>query len=136
LSVNLFSNNTTFNGVRAHALDCNAMPPSANADGHDPPLTSATEKACCRPQFRAGSSPPAGQPEPRFWISTFSEVAGIWPRARSSSGAFTCDSHAGKLHLRRGAHFTRSTGSSRSRLRTFTTVTNTVPNGTSTATRF
>jgi len=66
LSVNLFSNNTTFNGVRLYALDRNAMINGGAANTIAFTITTAdvgAEYSLLPATFRTGSAPAAGQPE-------------------------------------------------------------------------
>jgi Carboxypeptidase regulatory-like domain/Domain of unknown function (DUF4214) len=68
-SVNLFSNNTTFNGVRVFALPRSAMingtgAPNAGAVAFTITPANLGDKYSLQPaSFRSGSPPPAGQPE-------------------------------------------------------------------------
>ncbi len=66
LSMNEFSNNTTFNGVRVYALDRNSMVNggSANAIGFSIfPADLGDQYSLVPASFRTGDPPPAGQPE-------------------------------------------------------------------------
>src|SRR6478609_5134160 len=66
LSMNEFSNNTTFNGVRVYALDRNSMinAGSANAIGFTIAAADLGDQYSLVPaSFRTGDPPPAGQPE-------------------------------------------------------------------------
>ena len=66
LSMNEFSNNTTFNGVRVYALDRNSMVNggSANAIGFSIlPANLGDQYSLVPASFRTGDPPPAGQPE-------------------------------------------------------------------------
>ena len=90
LSMNEFSNNTTFNGVRVYALDRNSMINAgpANAIGFSIlPADLGDQYSLVPASFRTGDPPPAGQPE---W---FMDVNSSRPRAqlrpRFLSGAFT-----------------------------------------------
>jgi Domain of unknown function (DUF4214) len=65
LSMNEFSDNTTFNGVRVYALDRNSMVNggSSNAIGFSILLADLGDQYSLVPaSFRTGSAPPAGQP--------------------------------------------------------------------------
>src|ERR1035437_640100 len=65
-TVNLFSNNTTFNGVRVFALDRNAMIGGGAANAVTftiLPADLGDQYSLVPASFRAGSAPPAGQPE-------------------------------------------------------------------------
>src|SRR5437773_4688758 len=66
LSVNEFSNNTTFNGVRVYALDRNSMinGGSSNAIGFSIlPADLGDQYSLLPATFRTGLAPPVGQPE-------------------------------------------------------------------------
>ena len=66
LSMNEFSNTTTFNGVRVYALDRNSMVNggSANAIGFSIlPANLGNQYSLVPASFRTGDPPPAGQPE-------------------------------------------------------------------------
>src|SRR6516165_6706228 len=66
LSINEFSNNTTFNGVRVYALDRNSMinGGSAHAIGFSIlPANLGDQYSLVPASFRTGNPPPAGQPE-------------------------------------------------------------------------
>lgn len=66
LSMNEFSNNTTFNGVRVYALDRNSMINGgpANAVGFSIlPADLGDQYSLVPASFRTGDPPPAGQPE-------------------------------------------------------------------------
>jgi hypothetical protein len=66
LTLNEFSNNTTFNGVRVYALDRNSMVNggSSNAIGFSIlPADLGDQYSLVPASFRTGSPPPAGQPE-------------------------------------------------------------------------
>ena len=66
LSVNLFSNNTTFNGVRIFALDRNAMingGPASTIAFSILPADLGDQYSLVPATFRTGLPPPAGQPE-------------------------------------------------------------------------
>ena len=66
LSMNEFSNTTTFNGVRIYALDRNSMVSggSANAIGFSIlPADLGDQYSLVPASFRTGALPPAGQPE-------------------------------------------------------------------------
>ena len=66
LSMNEFSNNTTFNGVRVYALDRNSMVNggSAHAIGFSIlPANLGNQYSLVPASFRTGDPPPAGQPE-------------------------------------------------------------------------
>ena len=66
LSMNEFSNNTTFNGVRVYALDRNSMVNggSAHAIGFSIlPADLGDQYSLVAASFRTGDPPPAGQPE-------------------------------------------------------------------------
>src|SRR5436190_4348569 len=66
LSMNEFSTNTTFNGVRVYALDRNSMVNggSANAIGFSIlPADLGDQYSLVPASFRTGDPPPAGQPE-------------------------------------------------------------------------
>ena len=66
LSMNEFSNNTTFNGVRVYALDRNSMVNggSAHAIGFSIlPADLGDQYSLVPASFRTGNPPPAGQPE-------------------------------------------------------------------------
>ena len=66
LSMNEFSNNTTFNGVRVYALDRNSMVNGgpANAIGFSIlPANLGDQYSLVPASFRTGNPPPAGQPE-------------------------------------------------------------------------
>ena len=78
LTMNLFSNNTTFNGVRVYALDRSSMVAggAANAIGFTiAPSDLGNQYSLLAATFRTGDPPPAGQPE---WIMDVnsSSVAG------------------------------------------------------------
>ncbi len=78
LSVNLFSNNTTFNGVRVYALDRASMinGGAANTIAFSIlPADLGDQYSLVPATFRAGSPPPAGQPE-WFMDINSSAVAG------------------------------------------------------------
>src|ERR1041384_3318101 len=66
LSVNTFSDNTTFTGVRVYALDRNSMINGGPANTISFPITPANlgdQYSLVPASFRTGSPPPAGQPE-------------------------------------------------------------------------
>jgi hypothetical protein len=66
MSVNMFSNNTTFNGVRVYALDRNSMinGGSANTIAFSIlPADLGDQYSLLPATFRTGDAPPAGQPE-------------------------------------------------------------------------
>ena len=78
LSMNEFSNNTTFNGVRVYALDRNSMINAgpANAIGFTIAAADLGDQYSLVPaSFRTGDPPPAGQPE-WFMDVNSSSVAG------------------------------------------------------------
>ena len=78
LSMNEFSNNTTFNGVRVYALDRNSMVNggSAHAIGFSIlPANLGNQYSLVPASFRTGNPPPAGQPE-WFMDVNSSSVAG------------------------------------------------------------
>ena len=78
LSMNEFSNNTTFNGVRVYALDRNSMVNGgpANAIGFSIlPADLGDQYSLVPASFRTGDPPPAGQPE-WFMDVNSSAVAG------------------------------------------------------------
>ena len=78
LSMNEFSNNTTFNGVRVYALDRNSMVNggSAHAIGFSIlPANLGDQYSLVPASFRTGNPPPAGQPE-WFMNVNSSSVAG------------------------------------------------------------
>ena len=78
LSMNEFSNNTTFNGVRVYALDRNSMINAgpANAIGFTIAAADLGDQYSLVPaSFRTGDPPPAGQPE-WFMDVNSSAVAG------------------------------------------------------------
>ena len=75
LSMNEFSSNTTFNGVRLYALDRNSMinGGSANAIGFSIlPADLGDQYSLLPATFRTGSPPPAGQPE---WVMDINSSA-------------------------------------------------------------
>ncbi|MEO7538952.1 MAG: cohesin domain-containing protein, partial [Pyrinomonadaceae bacterium] len=66
MSVNMFSNNTTFNGVRVFAFDRNAMmngQPANTIAFSITPANLGDQYSLVPASFRTGSAPPAGQPE-------------------------------------------------------------------------
>jgi hypothetical protein len=66
MTANMFSNNTTFNGVRVYAFDRNAMINGGPADTIAftiAPADLGDQYSLLPATFRTGSSPPAGQPE-------------------------------------------------------------------------
>jgi hypothetical protein len=78
LSMNEFSNNTTFNGVRVYALDRNSMISGgpAHAVGFSIlPANLGDQYSLVPASFRTGDPPPAGQPE-WFMNVNSSSVAG------------------------------------------------------------
>jgi uncharacterized protein DUF4214 len=78
LSVNLFSNNTTFNGVRVFALDRSQMingGPANTIAFSILPADLGDQYSLVPASFRFGSNPPAGQPE-WFMDVNSSAVAG------------------------------------------------------------
>src|SRR6476660_2792260 len=78
LSMNEFSNNTTFNGVRVYALDRNSMVNggSAHAIGFSIlPANLGNQYSLVPASFRTGNPPPANQPE-WFMDVNSSSVAG------------------------------------------------------------
>ncbi|HSS22812.1 MAG TPA: DUF4214 domain-containing protein [Pyrinomonadaceae bacterium] len=78
LSMNEFSTNTTFNGVRQYALDRNSMINGgpANAIGFSIlPADLGDQYSLLPASFRTGTAPPAGQPE-WFMSINSSSVAG------------------------------------------------------------
>ena len=75
LSMNEFSNNTTFNGVRIYALDRNSMINGgpANAIGFSIlPADLGDQYSLVPASFRTGDPPPAGQPE---WLLSVNSSA-------------------------------------------------------------
>jgi hypothetical protein len=75
LSVNMFSNNTTFNGVRMFALDRNQMVnggPANTVAFTISPADIGAEYSLVPASFRTGSAPPAGQPE---WFMSINSSA-------------------------------------------------------------
>ncbi|MEP6788632.1 MAG: hypothetical protein ABJB40_09385, partial [Acidobacteriota bacterium] len=78
MSVNMFSNNTTFNGVRVFALDRNSMingGPANTIAFSVLPADLGDQYSFVPASFRTGDPPPAGQPE---WVMSInsSTVAG------------------------------------------------------------
>src|SRR4029078_12190117 len=66
MSVNTFSNNTTFTGVRVYALDRNSMINGGSANTISFPILPADlgdQYSLVPATYRTGSPPPAGQPE-------------------------------------------------------------------------
>ena len=77
MSANLFSNNTTFNGVRVYAFDRNAMMNGLPANTIAFTISAANlgnAYSLLPATFRAGSPPPAGRPE--YFMAINSGAAG------------------------------------------------------------
>ncbi|HEV7472435.1 MAG TPA: DUF4214 domain-containing protein [Pyrinomonadaceae bacterium] len=140
LSMNEFSNNTTFNGVRQYALDRNAMIAggAANAIGFSIlPADLGDQYSLMPATFRTGDPPPAGQPE-WFMSINSSAVAGtvetqVFVRrfhadfavpANSTFGVGATHAPDGIITVNGFVDAFQSTGG------------NIVPNGTATATQF
>ncbi len=134
-SLNLFSNNTTFNGVRVIALDRNSMISggAANAIGFNiTPANLGDQYSLLPGTFRTGSSPPAGQPE---WVMNIN--------ASVSGGAVENQVFVRRFHVdfatpanstfgAGATHAADGTITVNNFVEAFTTVTKIMPNGTST----
>jgi uncharacterized repeat protein (TIGR01451 family) len=140
LSVNLFSNNTTFNGVRVFALDRSQMingGPANTVAFTILPADLGDQYSLVPATFRTGDLPPLGQPE---WFMDIDSAAGgtvqntIYVRrfhvdfanpANSTFGVGAGHTPDGTITV---ANFVNAVNTSN--------ATNLVPNGTSTATQF
>ena len=117
-SVNMFSNNFTFNGVRVFALPRNSMingtgAPNAGAIAFTvDPATLGDTYSLVPAGFRAGSPPPAGHLN-IFWRSIAPAPAGV-VQTQVRSGSFTSISPLQRIRPLESARITRRTETSQS----------------------
>jgi hypothetical protein len=139
LSVNLFSNNTTFNGVRVYALDRNAMINGGPANTIAFTITPADlgdQYSLVPATFRHGSQPPAGQPE--WFMDINSSAAANTVETQVFVRRFHADfvTPANSTFGVGASHTPDGTITVNGFVDAFTTTTAIAPNGTATTTQF